>query len=331
MKVYLASAGVRPDHSHIRQFERLADCDRVGRHHLTDDPSDADIALFVECHQLPDDWQLQAIRSSPVNQRYPSKVFVYDERDRPWCAFPGLYVSMPTRAFRADWQKSAPYFLVDDPVERLPRPMTPPTPELLFSFVGSRTHPCRNAVLALAHPRGQVRSVDGFLFHDDSSADFHTRRTEFAEAMFRSKFVLCPRGHGTSSIRLFETLAAGRAPVIISDDWCPPSGPDWDQIAVVWPERRIDELPRHLELIESEAEHRGTLARAAYEEWYAVDVMFDRLMSQLEQLRAARPHRPFPPSGVRDGRYVRLAAGVAANRARGELRRVRGRAASWGR
>jgi len=52
-------------------------------------------------------------------------------------------------------------------------------------------------------------------------------------------------------------LAAGRAPVIISDDWCPPSGPDWDQIAVVWPERRIDELPRHLELIESEAEHRG--------------------------------------------------------------------------
>ena len=32
--------------------------------------------------------------------------------------------------------------------------------------------------------------------------------------MFRSKFFLCPRGTGTSSIRLYETLSAGRVPVI---------------------------------------------------------------------------------------------------------------------
>lgn len=323
MKVHLASTGLRPDHSHIAQFERLAACDRVGRHHLTDDPSAAEALLFVECHQLPGDWRLSSVLTSPLAERFPEKVYVYDERDRPWCARPGLYVSMPASSFREEWQASVPYFLLEDPARRLNREEVPGEPDLLFSFVGSRTHPCRQEILQLEHPRALVEPVEGFLFHDDSSSDFGRRRARFAESLFRSKFVLCPRGHGTSSIRLYESLAAGRAPVIISDDWQRPRGPDWEQIAVFCPENRIRDLPRYLESIEDEATERGNRAREAYEEWYGVDVMFDRLMNELHRLVVRRGCRPFPHRGLWDRRFVGLAGSEVIGRLRGAQMRAR--------
>ena len=57
------------------------------------------------------------------------------------------------------------------------------------------------------------------------SPDFEMRRERFRSVMGRSRFVLCPRGKGTSSIRLYEALAYGCVPVIISDDWVAPAGP----------------------------------------------------------------------------------------------------------
>ncbi len=39
----------------------------------------------------------------------------------------------------------------------------------------------------------------------------------FCESMDNSKFVLCPRGSGLSSIRFFETLSFGRIPILCSD------------------------------------------------------------------------------------------------------------------
>jgi Exostosin family len=38
----------------------------------------------------------------------------------------------------------------------------------------------------------------------------------------QSAFILCPIGKGPSSMRIFEAMRAGRAPVIISDAWDPP-------------------------------------------------------------------------------------------------------------
>ena len=36
--------------------------------------------------------------------------------------------------------------------------------------------------------------------------------------MNMSKFILCPRGFGVSSIRLFEAMSFGRIPIVISDE-----------------------------------------------------------------------------------------------------------------
>ena len=65
----------------------------------------------------------------------------------------------------------------------------------------------------------------------------------YLSTLLDSRFVLCPRGYGTSSYRLFETMRLGRVPVIISDEWVPPLGPSWLNCSIRISEKRVRELP----------------------------------------------------------------------------------------
>ncbi len=276
------------------------------------DPADADVVLFPDCHLLAKDWRLHEIAASDAGRRYPHKIVVYDERDTPWCRFPGIYVSMPRRNFARRWQVAAGYYRVEDPATRLDGEADTIEPDLLASFVGGRTHPCRGALLRLDGPRIHVEATDGFVFYDPSSVRFAERRRSYAKMLFRSKFVLCPRGAGTSSIRLYETLAAGRVPVVISDEWVPPEGPPWDECTIRWSEDRIEELPGHLADLESRAEAMGRRARTVYEEWFAADVAFSIVLDQLDERRQAPGYPDLPAAGRHDGQFVRAATARGA-------------------
>jgi Exostosin family len=73
------------------------------------------------------------------------------------------------------------------------------------------------------------------------------------DLMADSRFVLCPRGEGLSSIRLFETMAVGRIPVIIADDAKLPLEDviDYDRLIVRVPEWRLAELEPALAAFEA--------------------------------------------------------------------------------
>jgi hypothetical protein len=325
VKIYLASAGVPASHSAIVGWQHAASQDRRRRHVLVDDADDADIVLFTECNQLGDDLRLAAIREAPITRRLRDRIYVYDQRDRPWCGFPGAYVSMPARSFDRRFQVASSYLPVPGfPVSESEYRTT--EPDLLMSFIGSPTHPVRKKLFEAQHPRGLFTRVDGFLFSDSTSRDFATRRKRFEETLVRSKFVLCPRGHGTSSFRLYETLAAGRVPVIIADEWVAPTGPAWESCSIRWPERAsVDQLFERLEELEPKAEEMGRCALEAFTEWFAAPVVFDRIASDLALLVAARAGTEFPARGVRGRRYQRLVAAQHAGRVRAAARRWRAR------
>lgn len=59
--------------------------------------------------------------------------------------------------------------------------------------------------------------------------------------MINTKFVLCPRGVNLSSVRLYETLAVGKTPVIIADNLELPLKNilNWEEFAVIVPEKDI--------------------------------------------------------------------------------------------
>jgi hypothetical protein len=237
------------------------------------------------------DWRLRAIRDHPVARRHWDRVMVYDERDVPWRSFPGVYVGMTARAFDERTQRAWGYVTLSKSPERTV------DPDLLFSFVGSNTAACRQPLLKLRHRDAVIEEVHGFMFWDEAVPGFAARRERFQEVLARSRFVLCPRGRGTSSIRLYETLAAGRVPVIISDDWVAPRGPDWAACSIRWPEGRIEGLVEQLEEMDGDWPTMSAAAAREYDEFFAADATFHRLVELCRELREGGC-RPSPRSLV---------------------------------
>jgi hypothetical protein len=268
-------------------FERLAALDRMKVHRLVDDPEEADVILFVQCHMV--DWRLQAIRESAIARRYWHKVMVYDERDRPWLSFPGIYVSAPASSFDPQAQRASSYMRVEPVSVSTSRP-----PDLLFSFVGSPTSACRERLFAVRHPDAVIERVDDFMYWRADDRRASEKRARYADVLSRSRFVICPRGRGTSSIRLYETLASGRVPVIISDEWVPPTGPAWDGFSVRVAEADVASVGEILVERDQDWVKMSGLVSEAYREFFREDVSFHHLVEACSDIKRACPTRPQP-------------------------------------
>lgn len=114
-----------------------------------------------------------------------------------------------------------------------------------MGYVGSS--PIRmNAIRALA-TASQLRSdiQPKRRFHGHlTAADAQTERKRYDASLRQSMFILCPRGSGVSSYRLYETLSAGRIPVYVTDDrWLPLEDEiSWDDHLVFVPSTELDSI-----------------------------------------------------------------------------------------
>lgn len=282
MNVLIAIAGDNSWNRQMREeIEALANRDRFGEHRLVADPGAADIVLFVDTHQHPSDWRQRALRRHPFVRNFPDRVFVYDERDTPRDSLPGVYVSMPLPAFDPQRHRAFAYPRLITDV----RDVGGTVPDLLFSFQGRRSGDVRDLVLALDHPRSVVEDTTGLDFFDPAAGNLDGARRRYREIIGRSKFVLCPRGAGTSSLRIFEALACGRVPVILSDDWVAPQGIDWAACSVRMPERAVVSLPSRLEALESLWPEMSAAARETYADWFADEAWFHRVVEHCRELK----------------------------------------------
>jgi hypothetical protein len=323
MQVLITTA-YTPPASAVPEFHAHAARDRFKQHRLTEDPQAADVILFVDARADQNDWRMRAIRNHELVRRFPEKTFVYCEMDQPWCGLPGLYTSMPHPHFIRQRQRACGYHIL-----RLGEAMAQRTqgddsgePGLLFSFMGRSLPGAREAVLRLRHPRALIEDTSQFnFFGGGQEAALTSQEQRYQDVILDSKFVLCPAGAGPSSIRLFETLGAGRAPVIISDDWVEVDGPDWQACSVRVTENQIDDLPAILEAAEARWPSMAAAARRAWAEWFAPNVVFHRLVEACEDIRRNRrwPERVLRLAPSR--RYARLWLREAKSR----LRRRAGR------
>jgi len=285
MKILATSA--YDTHEMLDALRAMASIDQIGNHTLCESAEEADVILFVENTHF-NDYLYKQLRQHPLIQQFPEKTFMYNESDKPWSALPGLYCSMPRRFFQSDKQIAFPYLAT--PNEFIKDVHTWDVEKRwLFSFVGSASHRCRKQVMALTAESEGVQDTSEFNVWD---CTVHTKAAQginFAQTMAESHFMLCPRGIGTSSYRLFETLEAGRAPVIIANQWVPTPHINWD-FAVRVDERDIKSIPALLRSISDEAEDRGNAARAAWELAYAPSVMFNTVGESLASLLHERRH-----------------------------------------
>jgi hypothetical protein len=274
-KVHVLSAA--PDNastpharSELEAIQLLAGRDRFGVHELVDSPQEADLILFVE-HSTDAGAYFQDVRKHPVYKRFGPRCYLFSSTDRVIPFLPGVYAAIERSWYRSSWVRSGPYLRIgaNQPAAGAAEAGNG---RYLFSFVGTpHSAPVRPQIVALQHPRALIR--------DTSAAnDNSLSAAEYAATVRDSAFVLCPRGGGTSSFRLFETMMLGRVPVIISDEWTPPTGPDWPSFSVRVAEVDVGQIPALLERLEPQASAMGGRARQAWDEWFAPDVLFHRVV-----------------------------------------------------
>jgi hypothetical protein len=326
MRLYLTSA-----YQHrvaLGVLEEAAARDQHHVHGLAVSPAEADAIVFVENGQGHDPCY-DDLLAHPLVKRFPDRVYMYNETDFPYCALPGLYASMPARSFLRSRQIAFSYlFRPNEYVSEIAARGA--QRDLLFSFMGARNHRFRRSVLALRDERAHIEDTHAFsIWFPPGPAEAERRRQTFADVMARSKFVLCPRGAGTSSFRLFETMEAGRAPVVLSDLWVEPHGPDWSRFLVRVPEGELSTVPALLRKLEPQAEEFGRLARLEWERWFAPGVVFHHFAECIAQLSQQRDG--WAPRGAfsLDREYLRVRLGRASMRpvdgVRALLRRLRAR------
>ena len=294
-KVLLLSlAGICDDGSDYNRgaflsLRHSASIDSFRQHHLTDDPDAADLILFAELYGAGP--YFESVRSHSFVKRFREKCFLFCSNDFVIPLLPGVYASIERR-WSSVRTRSGSYLGVfeNEFVE-----LTPPADNLkyLCSFVGNaETARVRRELCKLSHPRS--------LFLDTSAEypDFlHKRLTEnqvrdyqrrYADICKASKFILCPRGMGASSVRLFDTMRMGRVPLILSDQWVPPVGPCWEKFSLRVPEREVATIPTLVEDLEDQFVEMAKLARTQWEEWFSERVYFHRVVESCLDIKRRR-------------------------------------------
>lgn len=277
----------------LEQMRQAAHADRLGSHGLAEDPAEADLVLFVETSSAAGRY-FERVRRAPIYREFAPKSYLFSSTDKVVPLLPGVYASIERRWYLPAWTRSGPYLGVR---ERGPLRYDPgASPSRLFSFVGAaQNHPIRRRVMRLQHPDGVLLDSSSDAQRSASGVDPATGDDPFLERFTSlttdSAFVLCPRGGGASTFRIFEAMMLGRAPVIVSDQWVPPSGPKWERFSLRVPEREVETIPELLEAHRGAAPEMGAAARAAWLEWFSPEVSFHRTVDWCLELAARADER----------------------------------------
>lgn len=257
-----------------------------------EDPNQADLILLAGI--LEDD-TFANLRRNKIWREYPGKCFGYSETDNVPSLLRGVYASATRWKGAFGRMQSSGYVIhrgweINEPPPSLLPAFDQPKQHLI-SFVGRKSHPLRKKLLLHPWASDEVLIVDqtGRYGHFGSHSKDDTRQAHrllYWETMIASKFALCPRGAGASSVRLFEAMQAGVAPVIVSDSWIPPHGPDWDRFALFIPQRHIGRIHEIVKARESEFAERGRRAMEAYREWFTDEAIFRQIVGAIRRIEA---------------------------------------------
>lgn len=294
MNIYFHSVYTPLGHDNrwqLDMFRDLAQRDRNDRHHVCDTPEAADAILVVDVANHLDGFRFAAVKRDPIVKRFRDKAFAWVQSARPPCVIPGLYSNVERRHWVPELQQPCGYF-GERWVEQH-EPVTHQRARHLFSFRGSLwTHPVRSRLRKLNCAEGRVVETSGTNWYSPDRSGLDELRQAFIDDVAESKFVLCPRGTGTNSFRLYEVLALGRVPVIISDQWVPTPGPDWAECCVRVPERDIDRIPDICRQYEARFPDMAIAARDAFVRFFAADQQFHQLGESLAALAESRTNAP---------------------------------------
>ncbi len=128
---------------------------------------------------------------------------------------------------------------------------------ILYSFIGLKSHSIRNKIFTLPQkPDTIIKERKRWHFWIVNKRKRKKEKKEYQDVLARSRFSLCPRGTGPSTIRFWESLQAGAIPVLSSDAMALPEikGINWRDCIIQVPEKNISSVDRIIRAISPKKE-----------------------------------------------------------------------------
>lgn len=253
---------------------------------VVESAANADLILLLEANAFKGIRYLDRLRSCSIFRAHVAKCYSIDYHDGPEGFTAGAYTSLsssrfdPTRHVAIGYPNNS----LNQACERTLQERQQ-EPRYLFSFRGTVSHPVRRKILdnPSIQKHGRVTEIRDRWFNHSRDEQF-----DYANEVLESKFVLCPRGAGTTSVRLFEVMQLGRVPVIISDGWVPPKGIPWDDLSIRIAENAVESIPTTLASLEYKCRQMGVIARQFWEEWYSPENKTLRILESIKTLHCQR-------------------------------------------
>ena len=270
-------------------LEKLSSVARENIHTLVDSPDKADI--IVLCGSWTTEGAVRLLTANPLIKQYPTKCVVHSDDDAYLPLLPGVYCS-PKIGYSTKRGRVRSYSYIVRHVEKgnpfVATSREPQEKELLFSFQGSNSSFVRKRLFNMNVHRNDILIEDTTHHQNWVLSGTRTKQQEaYVTNISRSHFVLCPRGSGTGSVRLFEVMSLGVAPVVISDRYVLPEGPDWNSFLIRVPEKDIANLVSILEAHRSESVLRGKRAKEAWSRWFATEEEFNQIVMRCQSALVA--------------------------------------------
>jgi hypothetical protein len=281
-------------------------------------PAQADVVIHAATEQFDDASLAQLMR--PLSDADVRRIG-WDWGDSPTGRYSGFYCSLESRLFDPRRHRTTCYPVA---FNQLIEAFDQSDAVYDFGFMGGLTASVRVRLFEVLGPRQAQDNA----FLKQQGADWATafvgRETEvkraYVDFLRQTKFVLCPRGYGAGSARLFETMKAGRAPVIISDAYVLPGGVDWDGCSIRVGEQEIETIPQRVAERMADWPAMARAARKAWEDNFSEAAIVGRLRQDIEEISADLP-RVGLGDQLRHG--TRVAATFAARQARPALGRLK--------
>lgn len=257
---------------YIKAFESLLAKSKYREDVCVGSPNNADLILVLDSHLMPRRRFECCLNNNPIIRENIDRVFIYDETDNPASSYRGLFVSMPKQLFDPKRHGSSIYWGIKANYGLCTTHRT--------KLIGFRGDCTTHAV------RMKIKELETTNFYDTSEVNTNRiSHDEFIELLSTHAFYLCPRGHGTASIRMFECMSVATVPVVISDDYVIPEGLVNGQNCLI-----VSESERDFSMIERA--DNVAMAREAlhtYSCHWSEETRWDTYVKNLERINDSRP------------------------------------------
>jgi hypothetical protein len=206
-------------------------------HNVVSNPKESDIVLIVDGHQCQSIDITTRIRDVGLS-RYLDKVVLYDQSDRPKprlrTVAPSINSHLLAELHSRGYSSETTIYATWPTDMCTSRSVDPDNRGFLWNYVGAVTHPFRLKLINV------LASGHGGYIRDTTNPGARLIFEQYMAILSNSTFTLCPRGHGHSSWRVYESLSNYSVPVILSDRFAYPRGLELENGSIKIPESVIN-------------------------------------------------------------------------------------------